>query len=99
LRAGVREIVRPIAQGHWYATAAAIAVVPLFVDGCDLGHGQTGLCGTTARDQRQLRITELEQEAVELRRQLEEFPDDLDAARSVNREYLARLDGPAGSSK
>jgi transposase-like protein len=37
------------------------------------------------------RITELEQEAVELRRRLQESEEDLEAARSVNREYMARL--------
>ncbi|MFD5514805.1 hypothetical protein [Streptomyces sp. NPDC127066] len=60
---------------------------------------EAGLGGAMAKiDQLHSRIIELEQEAVELRRQLEECQEDLGAARSVSREYTARLDGPAGSS-
>ncbi|WP_329020602.1 hypothetical protein [Streptomyces sp. NBC_01601] len=56
---------------------------------------EAGLGGAaTSVDQLQSRVTELEQEAVELRRQLGECQEDLDAARSVNREYMARLNGP-----
>lgn len=40
-----------------------------------------------------LSAPELEQGAVELRRQLEECQEDLDAARSINREYMARVNG------
>lgn len=60
---------------------------------------EAGLGGpATNIDQLQGRITELEQEVVELRRQLEECQEDLDAARAVNREYMARLNGiPDGS--
>ncbi|WP_260476263.1 DUF6262 family protein [Streptomyces sp. WAC 06783] len=53
---------------------------------------EAGLGGATASiDQLLPRVTELEQETVELRRQLEECQEDLDAARAVNREYLARF--------
>ena len=56
---------------------------------------EAGLGGAAASiDQLHYRIAELEQESVELRRQLEECQEDLDAARSVNREYMARLNGP-----
>jgi len=37
------------------------------------------------------RVTELEQQTVELRRQLAERDDDLDAARAANRELMTRL--------
>jgi chromosome segregation ATPase len=60
---------------------------------------EAGLGGAAASvDQLRSRITELDQQAVELRRLLEECQEDLDAARSVNREYMARLNGPARSS-
>ncbi|MEV0695686.1 hypothetical protein [Streptomyces sp. NPDC050388] len=56
---------------------------------------EAGLGGPAADiNQLQIHITELEQETVELRRQLEECQEDLDAARAVNREYMARLNGP-----
>ncbi|MGW0771575.1 hypothetical protein [Streptomyces sp. NPDC002676] len=60
---------------------------------------EAGLGDATANtDQLQSHITELEQEAAELRRRLEECKGDLGATRSVNREYTARLNGPLTSS-
>ncbi|MET8179521.1 hypothetical protein [Streptomyces sp. NPDC005336] len=60
---------------------------------------EAGLGSAAANiDQQQLRVIELEQETVELRRQLEGCQEDLDAARSVNREYMARLNDPPTSS-
>ncbi|MGW1171965.1 hypothetical protein [Streptomyces sp. NPDC002550] len=61
---------------------------------------EAGLGGfATDRDQLQQHLTELEQETVELRRQLEECQEDLDAARSVNREYMSRLNGLSSTSR
>ncbi|MEW5655920.1 DUF6262 family protein [Streptomyces cinereoruber] len=52
---------------------------------------EAGLGAPPDVDELNRRIVELEQEVVELRRQLEESNEDLEAARTVNREYLARM--------
>jgi regulator of replication initiation timing len=52
---------------------------------------ETGLGGPTDIQQLQRRITELEQQAVELRRQLSDRDNELAAARATNRDLMARL--------
>ncbi|MBE1493179.1 transposase-like protein [Amycolatopsis lexingtonensis] len=52
---------------------------------------ETGLGGPTDIQQLQRRITELEQHAVELRRQLSDRDDELGAARAANRNLMIRL--------
>jgi transposase-like protein len=51
----------------------------------------TGLGAPTDIDQLQQRIVSLEQQVVDLRLQLEERDQDLDAARAANRELMAQL--------
>jgi hypothetical protein len=56
---------------------------------------ESGLGAPEDIDKLKRRITELEQEAVDLARQLEERGDELDAARSANREMITQLNaGP-----
>jgi cell division protein FtsB len=54
----------------------------------------TGLGAPTDIDQLQQRITTLEQQAADLRLQLEERDQDLTAARAANRELMTRLNTP-----
>jgi hypothetical protein len=58
---------------------------------------ETGLGDPTDIQQLQRRITELEQQAVELRRQLSERDTELDAARAANRDLMTRLNRTAAS--
>jgi transposase-like protein len=56
---------------------------------------ESGLGAPEDIDKLKRRITELEQEVVELTRQLEERGEELDAARAANREMITRLNaGP-----
>jgi regulator of replication initiation timing len=55
---------------------------------------ETGLGGPTDIQQLQRRITELDQQAVELRRQFSDRASELDAACAANRELMARLNKP-----
>ena len=52
---------------------------------------ESGLGAPEDIDKLKRRITELEQEAVDLTRQLEERGDELDAARAANREMITQL--------
>ena len=52
---------------------------------------ESGLGAPEDIDKLKRRITELEQEAVDLSRQLEERGEELDAARAANRELIAQL--------
>jgi hypothetical protein len=53
---------------------------------------ESGLGAPEDIDKLRRRITQLEQEAVDLTRQLEERGDELAAARAANREMITRLD-------
>ena len=55
---------------------------------------ESGLGAPDDIDQLKLRITTAEQHAVDLRLQLEERDQDLDAARDANRELMTRLNAP-----
>jgi len=55
---------------------------------------QSGLGAPDDIDQLKLRITTVEQHADDLRLQLEERDQDLDAARAANRELMTRLNAP-----
>jgi hypothetical protein len=59
---------------------------------------ESGLGGPDDIEDLRCRNTELEQHVVELRRQLGEKDDDLDAARMTNRELMASLNRAARSS-
>ncbi|MFD6857897.1 DUF6262 family protein [Rhodococcus sp. NPDC060086] len=62
-----------------------------------LGHDawrESGLGPPVAVDQVQRQIVALEQQIVELRAQLEERDQELDAARATNRELIARMNKP-----
>ncbi len=50
-----------------------------------------GISGPTDIQQLQRRITELGQQSVELRRQLNDRDDELSAARAANRDLMTRL--------
>lgn len=52
---------------------------------------ETGLGAPADVDQLQRRITELEQQVVELRNQAEERDEELEAARAANRQLLTNL--------
>ena len=56
-----------------------------------LRDAQSGLGGPDNIEELHRRTTELEQQVVELRRQLGERDDDLDAARATNRELMTSL--------
>jgi cell division protein FtsB len=56
---------------------------------------ESGLGGPDDIDELHRRNTELEQQVVELRRQLGEKDDDLNAARATNRELMASLNRTA----
>jgi cell division septum initiation protein DivIVA len=56
---------------------------------------ESGLGGPDDIDDLRRRNTELEQQVMELRRQLGEKDDDLDAARTTNRELMASLNRSA----
>jgi hypothetical protein len=55
---------------------------------------ESGLGAPDDIDQLKLRLTTAEQHAVDLRLQLEERDQDLDAARAANRELMTRLNAP-----
>jgi hypothetical protein len=55
---------------------------------------ESGLGAPPDVDALQRRITELEQQAVEHRRQIAERDDDLEAARAANRDLITRLNAP-----
>jgi len=55
---------------------------------------QSGLGAPADIDALQQKITHLEQRAVDLRLQLEERDQDLDAARAANRELMTRINAP-----
>jgi len=55
---------------------------------------ESGLGAPADIDTLNERITHLEQQAIDLRRQLEERDEDLTAARAANRELMARLNAP-----
>lgn len=56
---------------------------------------ETGLGAPTDIDQLNTKITNLEQQILELRLQLEERTQDLDAARAANRDLITRLNSPS----
>jgi transposase-like protein len=58
---------------------------------------ESGLGTPTDVDQLQRRVTELEQQVVDLRDQLDERDQELDAARAANRQLIADLDRPHSS--
>jgi predicted nucleic acid-binding Zn-ribbon protein len=55
------------------------------------------LCRLRPIDTLKRRITELEQKVVDLTDRLEEHTEDLEAARSANREMMTRLNSPGGA--
>lgn len=58
---------------------------------------ESGLGAPTDLDQLQAKITNLEQQPVDLRLQLEERTQDLDAARAANRDLMTRLNTPGAN--
>ena len=58
---------------------------------------ESGLGAPADIDQLQVKITNLEQQAVDLRLQLEERAQDLAAARAANRELMTRLNTPSSN--
>jgi hypothetical protein len=56
---------------------------------------ESGLGAPADIDALQHKITHLEQQAIDLRLQLEERDQDLDAARAANRELMTRINAPA----
>jgi hypothetical protein len=58
---------------------------------------ESGLGAPTDIDQLQAKITNLEQQTVDLRLQLEERAQDLDAARAANRDLMTRLNTPGAN--
>ncbi len=58
---------------------------------------ESGLGAPTDIDQLQVKITNLEQQTVDLRLQLEERTQDLAAARAANRDLMTRLNTPGST--
>lgn len=59
---------------------------------------ESGLGTPDDTDQLKHRINTLEQRSVDLRLQLEERDQDLDAARAANRELITRLNAPQAAT-